>query len=135
MGENPLRGHSGPDGPPFLDLSRLYDPGLRKVLKKCGKKMKVCSGVYCAVSGPTYETPAEIRAFEALGADAVGMSTVPEAIMAHHCGLKVAGVSLITNAAAGKCRRGVNHEEVLQAGEDHAGDAGKLIKRFVANHE
>ncbi len=135
IGENPLRGHSGPEGPPFLDLSELYDPKLRKQLRKCGKGLNVSSGVYCAVSGPTYETPAEIRAFESMGADAVGMSTVPEAIMAHHCGLRVAGISLITNPAAGKSRRGVQHSDVLQSGEEASKSASKLIKRFVSNYE
>ena len=79
--------------------------------------MKLQAGVYLAVCGPSYETPAEIRAFARLGADAVGMSTVPEAIVARQCGLRVAGVSCITNLAAGRSRGALSHAEVLETAE------------------
>jgi purine-nucleoside phosphorylase len=79
--------------------------------------MKLRSGVYLAVSGPTYETPAEVRAFARLGADAVGMSTAPEAIVARQCGLRVAALSCITNLAAGISREKLSHAEVLQTAE------------------
>ena len=109
MGTNPLRGcdasspsvsatgASQPPLPRFVDLTETYDKKLQELLFKAGKmaKLKLQRGVYLAVSGPSYETPAEIRAFAALGADAVGMSTVPEAIVARQCGLNVAAVSCI----------------------------------------
>src|ERR1051325_2461542 len=97
MGTNPLRGAPMPDLPRFVDLTCVYDPGLRRLLHRAGRqcRLKLRSGVYLAVSGPSYETPAEIRAFARLGADAVGMSTVPEAIVARQCGLRVAGLSCI----------------------------------------
>ena len=87
----------------FVDLTETYDKKLRELLFRAGKiaELKLQRGVYLAVSGPSYETPAEIRAFATLGADAVGMSTVPEAIAARQCGLSVAAVSCITNLAAG----------------------------------
>src|SRR5882757_7543067 len=95
MGANPLRGATVPGLPRFVDLTEAYDKKLRRLLFKAGKisKLKLQRGVYLAVSGPSYETPAEIRAFAKLGADAVGMSTVPEAIVARQCGLNVAGIS------------------------------------------
>ena len=98
MGTNPLRG-----APHFVDLTRVYDARLGALLFRAGKgcHLKLQRGVYLAVSGPSYETPAEIRAFARLGADAVGMSTVPEAIVARQCGLNVAAVSCLTNLAAG----------------------------------
>jgi purine-nucleoside phosphorylase len=94
MGANPLRG-----APHFVDLTRVYDARLSALLFRAGKRcnMKLRRGVYLAVSGPSYETPAEINAFARLGADAVGMSTVPEAVVARQFGLNVAAVSCITN--------------------------------------
>jgi purine-nucleoside phosphorylase len=103
MGANPLRGPAIAGLPRFVDLTEAYDRSLRALLAKAAKisKQKLHQGVYLAVSGPSYETPAEIRAFAALGAHAVGMSTVPETIAARQCGLRVAAVSCITNLAAG----------------------------------
>src|SRR6202012_2270240 len=91
MGANPLRGVSSPDRPRFVDLTEVYDRDLRGLMLRAGKAvgLKLRQGVYLAVSGPTYETPAEVRAFARLGADAVGMSTVPEAVVARQCGLRV----------------------------------------------
>ncbi len=97
-------------------MTQTYDPGLAKLIHKaaraCGIRLK--EGIYLAVSGPSYETPAEIRAFARLGADAVGMSTVPEAIVARQCGLRVAGLSCITNLAAGRGGTALSHAEVLE---------------------
>ena len=100
-------------------MTETYDKKLRELLFKAGKisKLKLQRGVYLAVSGPSYETPAEIRAFARLGADAVGMSTVPEAIVARQCGLNVAAVSCITNLAAGISRENLSHAEVLETAE------------------
>jgi purine nucleoside phosphorylase len=83
------------------------------------------------VSGPTYETPAEIRAFRKLGADAVGMSTIPEVLMARYCGLEVAALSCITNFAAGMTRNELSHEEVLAVGRDSAAKASRLLRAFA----
>ena len=116
MGANPLRGAAIPGLPRFVDLTETYDKKLRELLFRAGKisKLKLQRGVYLAVSGPSYETPAEIRAFAKLGADAVGMSTVPEAIVARQCGLRVAAVSCITNLAAGIGKENLSHAEVLE---------------------
>jgi purine-nucleoside phosphorylase len=93
--------------------------------------LKLQRGVYLVVSGPSYETPAEIRAFAQLGADAVGMSTVPEAIVARQVGLKVAAVSCITNLAAGISRGNLSHAEVLETAERVKTLAAKLLKHFT----
>jgi purine-nucleoside phosphorylase len=133
IGVNPLRGGTAPGLPRFVDLTRTYDGGLNRLLRKaargCGLRFR--AGVYLAVSGPSYETPAEIRAFARLGADAVGMSTVPEAIVARQCGLKVAAVSCITNLAAGRIRRALSHAEVLETGERVKNLATLLLKNFA----
>lgn len=134
---NPLRGsvHSGAS--PFVDLSEAYDPALRKRLLKVARRLRarVHSGVYLAVPGPSYETPAEIRAFRRLGADAVGMSTVPEVIVARHCGVRVAGLSCLTNLAAGLGKRGrtVNHEEVLSMARERLDLKRRLISGFLGD--
>jgi purine-nucleoside phosphorylase len=102
-------------------------------LVKAGKlsKVKLQRGIYLAVSGPSYETPAEIRAFAKLGADAAGMSTVPEAIAARQCGLNVAAISCITNLAAGICKGKLSHAEVLETAEMVKTLATKLLKNFA----
>ena len=115
MSANPLMGpHIPLWGPRFPDQSCVYDQGLRDVLGKSARTIgeNLKQGVYLASSGPSYETPAEIHAFKTLGADAVGMSTVPEAILANSAGLKVAGISCITNFAAGISKTKLTHEEV-----------------------
>ena len=128
MGTNPLRG-----APHFVDLTRVYDAGLGALLFRAGKScnLRLQRGVYLAVSGPSYETPAEIRAFGRLGADAVGMSTVPEAIVARQCGLNVAAVSCITNLAAGISREKLSHAEVLETAERVKTLAAKLLEKFA----
>src|SRR5205814_9143821 len=110
-----------------------YDQGLRRLLGQAGRLsgVKLRSGVYLAVCGPSYETPAEIRAFARLGADAVGMSTVPETIVARQCELKVAAVSCITNLAAGRSGRPLSHAEVLETGERVKTSAAQLLKNFA----
>jgi purine-nucleoside phosphorylase len=118
MGSNPLIGpHREIWGPRFPDQTYLYSSRLRAVLDEVAREtdIPVTHGVYLAGSGPTYETPAEVRACTALGADAVGMSTVPEAILANAAGMKVAGISCITNYAAGILDQPLSHEEVTQA--------------------
>src|SRR5258707_13408052 len=119
MGTNPLRGAAPPDLQRFVDLTHVYDKRLRQLLLRAGRAvgMKLRSGVYLAVCGPSYETPAEIRAFSRLGADAVGMSTAPEAIVARQCAMRVAGVSCITNLAAGRGHQTLSHAEVLETAE------------------
>jgi purine-nucleoside phosphorylase len=107
MGVNPLRGKTMPGRPRFVDMTQVYDTKLSALLFRAGKSgsLKLRRGVYLAVSGPSYETPAEIRAFARLGADAFGTSTVPEAMVARQCGLNVAAVSCITNPAGGQGQR------------------------------
>jgi len=133
MGTNPLRGEPAPGLPRFVDLTRAYDPGLGRLLHRAGRKcaVRLRTGVYLAVSGPSYETPAEIRAFARLGADAVGMSTVPETIVARQCGLKVAAVSCITNLAAGRSRGTLSHAEVLETADRVRNVAAQLLKSFA----
>lgn len=119
-GRNPLVGPNIAEmGPRFPDMSEAYDPELRVILKQVAQNHHVDlkDGVYCSVLGPTYETPAEIRMLRTLGADMVGMSTVPEVIAAGHLGLKVAGVTCITNYAAGIKLEKLNHSDVKKVAE------------------
>jgi len=136
MGTNPLRGPLIPGLPRFVDLTETYAGNLRKQLLQAGKlsNLKLRQGVYLAVSGPSYETPAEIRAFATLGADAVGMSTVPEAIVARQLGLNVAGVSCITNLAAGISRTPLSHAEVLETAELVKKTGAALLRNFASGH-
>jgi purine-nucleoside phosphorylase len=133
MGVNPLRGASVPGLSGLTDMTRVYDTKLNAWLLQAARagKMKLHSGVYLAVSGPSYETPAEIRAFARLGADAVGMSTVPEAMVARQCGLNVAAVSCITNPAAGRGKTKLSHAEVLETAKRVEVLAAKLLKNFA----
>lgn len=133
MGDNPLRGWTDPKHARFLDLSRVYDLELTECMRKAARRAKVRlhSGVYVAVAGPCYETPAEIRAFARLGADAVGMSTVPEAIVARHCSVRVAALSCITNPASGMSKALISHAEVLATGERVKTRATALFSQFA----
>jgi len=133
MGENPLRGDTLPGLPRFVDMTQVYDTKLNALLFRAGKmsKAKLQRGIYLAVSGPSYETPAEIRAFARLGADAVGMSTVPEAMVAQQCGLNVAAVSCITNLAAGRGKTRLSHAEVLETASRVKLLAVELLKNFL----
>ena len=117
--ESPLRGENLPEfGVRFPDASKLYTPELRKTARSCAKRLgtELREGVYFYCYGPQYETPAEIRAVRALGGDAVGMSTAPEVIAAAHCGMKVLGISLLSNMAAGMLDQPLSEQEVIDAG-------------------
>lgn len=125
MGDHPLRGTNDESfGPRFPDMTSAWDRNLRRCLVESAAalQMRMPEGVYAAVSGPSFETPAEIRAFARLGADAVGMSTVPECLVARHSGMRVAGISCITNLAAGLGHESLSHEDV-SATAKAAGDA------------
>ena len=116
-GSNPLIGQNLPEfGPRFPDVSNLYTARLRKVImeKAAESGIALRQGVYMMFSGPNYETPAEVRMARTLGADAVGMSTVPEALVAAQCGMEVVGISCITNMAAGVTSQPLNHQEVME---------------------
>jgi len=116
FGTNPLVGpNEDALGPRFPDMSRVYDPALRKLAKDTAKRLRIPlrEGVYLGNPGPSYETPAEIRMYTRIGADAVGMSTIPEAIALRHAGVRVLGISTITNMAAGILPKPLDHSEVL----------------------
>jgi purine-nucleoside phosphorylase len=134
MGTNPLRDAAASEAMRFVDMSEPYDAGLRRLLVRAAKdcRVRLRSGIYIAVSGPSYETPAEISAFGRWGADAVGMSTVPEAIVARQCGLRVAALSCITNLAAGRNQAGLSHAEVLETAALVKNDSSRLLERFAA---
>jgi purine-nucleoside phosphorylase len=130
MGTNPLLGPNEEEfGPRFPDMTEAYSKKLRELAKKVARrqKLKLYEGVYAAVHGPSYETPAEIRMLGRLGADAVGMSTVPEVIAANHMGMRAVGISCVTNMAAGLSKGKISHEEVLEGGER----AGKQFSAFL----
>lgn len=127
MGANPLIGANEEAlGARFPDMSAIYDAALRKVIQAEARRLKIPlrQGVYVGLQGPSYETPAEIRMWRKLGADAVGMSTVPEAIALRHAGVRVAGISTITNMAAGVLKQVLNHAEVMET-------ARRVGARFV----
>ncbi len=152
MGENPLRGKNDERfGVRFPDMTEVYsleyqnialdvaqemaEEKAKKAEERTGKKQKpekiLRRGVYCGLSGPTYETPAEIRMIRLLGADAVGMSTVPEALAARHQEIKVLGISCITNLAAGITDERINHEEVMETGAKVAETFKELLRRII----
>lgn len=133
MGANPLRSEATSGGSGFVDLTQAYDQKMQALLRRAARQIKVPlrQGVYLAVSGPSYETPAEIRAFRRLGADAVGMSTVPEVIVARQEGLRVAGLSCITNPGASMGGTPLDHSEVLKAGERAARQMARLLEQFA----
>ncbi len=120
QGSNPLLGANDERfGPRFPDMTEAYSKRFRTTAKQVARKLRLrlFEGVYAALHGPSYETPAEIRALARLGADVVGMSTVPEVIVANHMGIEVLGISCVTNMAAGISKQKINHDEVLEAGE------------------
>jgi purine-nucleoside phosphorylase len=147
MGVNPLRGANDERfGPRFPDLTQVYDIEFQQIADQAAKEIMqervkqgieakirqiLRRGVYCALSGPTYETPAEIRMYRMIGADAVGMSTVPEAIAARHSGMRVIGISCLTNMAAGMTDEVINHEEVMETGAKVADIFKELLKRVI----
>jgi purine-nucleoside phosphorylase len=133
FGVHPLVGEHNPVwGPRFVDQTAVYNRALIALLRKAGANAKVplLEGVYLASTGPTYETPAEVRAFARWGADAVGMSTVPEAILAHAAGLRVAGLSCITNLAAGISPAPLTHEEVTETTRQTMPLMKKVLTQF-----
>jgi purine-nucleoside phosphorylase len=133
MGVNALRGPLPPGRQRFVDMTRAYDPRLSALFRKAARLARVPlrEGVYVAVPGPCYETPAEIRAFAILGGDAVGMSTVPEVAVGRQCQLNVAAISCITNLAAGRGKNPISHEEVLAVGHQSKTRAARLLARFI----
>ena len=133
MFRNPLTGQVEPGDERFPDMSAPYDAALMELIHRAARSLGVTlhDGVYCGLLGPTYETPAEVRMLEKLGADAVGMSTVPEVIVARALGMRVAAISLITNPAAGLALAPLNHAEVLEVGQQAAGDFESLVTEFV----
>jgi len=133
-GANLLTGHNADAlGPRFPSLRDAYDPALIEQLRAAARdaNVELAQGVYLAVTGPSFETPAEIRAFRTLGADAVGMSTVQETIIARHCGLRVAAVSAITNLAEGMSDQPLSHEQTLRDAASAADDLTALLLEFI----
>jgi xanthosine phosphorylase len=133
LGVNPLTGPNDESiGPRFPSLREAYDPELRGLLQAAAERLglRLPEGVYLATAGPSFETPAEIRAFRTLGADAVGMSTVPEVILARHAGLRVAAVSAITNLAEGMGGEPLSHEQTLRHASAAAEDLTRLVTAF-----
>jgi purine-nucleoside phosphorylase len=136
MGTNPLIGSNIEEfGPRFPDMSMAYDPELQKVAEKSAERLgiEMKKGVYIAFTGPSYETPAEVRLARKLGGDAVGMSTVPEVIVAVHSGLKVLGISCITNMAAGILSQPLSHAEVIETTQMVKSKFLSLVKEIVKN--
>lgn len=135
LGSNPLIGPNDERfGVRFPDLTNVYSPRLRRIADETGAAMGVelPHGVYVAWHGPSYETPAEVRYLRMIGADAIGMSTVPEAIVARHMGMEVLGISCITNFAAGVLPQPLNHEEVLETAKRVRGKFVSLLNGIVA---
>lgn len=120
-------------GPRFPSLGDAYDPALLAALRQSAAEtgVELAEGVYLAVTGPSFETAAEIRAFRTLGADAVGMSTVQETIIARHCGLRVAAISAITNLAEGMGEESLSHEQTLRDADRAAGKLTRLLLNFI----
>ena len=134
QGSNPLSGPNDESlGPRFPDMSEAYSRAYREMAKKAARELGIPlgEGVYAGVLGPSYETPAEIRYLRAIGADMVGMSTVPEVIAANHMGIGCLGISCVTNMAAGILPKKINHEEVLETGAMVRGTLVKLLKALL----
>src|SRR3712207_5387288 len=133
-GENPLRGPNDPDlGPRFPAMNLAYDPGLLRMAEQASAEcnVPVRRGVYIMVAGPNYETRAELRLLRQWGADAVGMSTVPEVLVARHGGMRVLGISNITNMALADTDEPINHEEVLAVAEASRPRFVRLVKSII----
>ena len=134
MGDNPLRGENDARfGPRFPDMTSVYAPEYIAVAHEVAREMgiELAEGVYLGLRGPSYETPAEVQLFTRFGGDALGMSTVPEAIVARHCQIKLLAISCITNVAAGLSQQEINHEEVMEVGARAGRQLGELIMRAV----
>ncbi len=136
MGNNPLIGKNDADfGPRFPDMSHAYSPALIEIVQQTASKLNIdlAMGVYLGTLGPSFETPAEIRAYKALGADAVGMSTVPECIIANHAGIEVCGISCITNKAAGLSKKPLSHQDVTDTANKIKLTFSQLIRGIIAS--
>jgi purine-nucleoside phosphorylase len=134
MFRNPLIGPNDDElGPRFPDMSAAYDPELRVIARKVAdaEGIRVREGVYAAVLGPSYETPAEIRMIRKIGGDAVGMSTVPEVLVARHAGIRVLGISCISNMAAGILPQPLSHEEVMETANRVKDTFIRLVKGII----
>jgi purine-nucleoside phosphorylase len=133
MGINPLVGEVQETDARFTDMTDAYDPRFRRILRNSAEELEITlrEGVYAGVLGPSYETPAEVKMLRMLGADAVGMSTVPEVIVARGLGMRVAGVSCITNAAAGVTGASLSHAEVLETTNRVRGAFEALVTEFL----
>ena len=134
MGSNPLMGPNDPDlGPRFPDMSQAYDPDLIALAERAAlaEGIAIRKGVYAGVHGPSYETPAELRMLRGWGADAVGMSTVPEVIAARHMGMRVLGITAITDMATGEQIKTVTHEDVMAVAREIEPKFIRLVKRIV----
>lgn len=134
MGVNPLRGPNDERfGPRFPDMSEVYSRALQEMVVEEANSLgiEVRRGIYAALSGPSYETPAEIHMLRSFGADAIGMSTVPEAIVARHMGMKVLGISCITNMAAGISDSPINHDEVMETGNRVRATFTLLLRHII----
>ncbi|HEY9232906.1 MAG TPA: purine-nucleoside phosphorylase, partial [Blastocatellia bacterium] len=134
MGDNPLRGaNEARFGPRFPDMTSVYAPEYIGIAHEVAREMgiELAEGIYLGLRGPSYETPAEVRLFTKFGGDALGMSTVPEAIVARHCQIKLLAISCITNVAAGLSHQEINHEEVMEVGARAGRQLGALIMRAV----
>jgi len=134
MGSNPLMGPNDPDlGPRFPDMSQAYDPDLIALAERAAlaEGIAIRKGVYAGVHGPSYETPAELRMLRGWGADAVGMSTVPEAIAARHMGMRVLGITAITDMATGEQIKTVTHEDVMAVAREIEPKFIRVVKRIV----
>ena len=133
-GHNPLIGPNDDDvGPRFFDMTEAYDPDMRRRLAEAAHALAlhIHSGVYVQLTGPSFETPAEIRMLARLGMDAVGMSTVQECLVARHCGMDVAGLSLITNLGAGLSNEPLSHDETLTEAEKSFDKISRLLVKFI----
>jgi purine-nucleoside phosphorylase len=136
IGANPLRGPNDERlGTRFPDMTGVYAPQLRRLAHRAASEIRmfVHEGVYAAMPGPSYETPAEVRMLARLGADVVGMSTVPEAIVARHAGMEILAIALVANAAAGIAPEPLSHEEVLNAGRQAGPRLASLIEHIVCH--
>lgn len=134
---NPMMGPNDDDfGPRFFPIDNAYDKDMRELLHQSAQteQIKLAEGVYFAVDGPNYETAAEIRAFKRLGADAVGMSTVPEVLVAVHCGMRVAVLAMITNYATGLSNHVHDHAAIVQKAEQSSDKVQRLVTRFIGSN-
>jgi len=131
--EHPLHGKNYPTGPRFPDMHEAYDAGLRRLADEIAREkgIRLVHGVYVGVQGPTFETPSEYRMYHLLGGDAVGMSTVPEVIVARHCGIKVFGISVITDLGGFDVPVEVSHEEVQKAANASQPKMAEIFREMI----